>query len=122
MNHGVDDTWYRRECFANIYPSMNRNEWSLLHRSIEGGRSFASPLAIPVRQKGEYPLPKSSSDAYGEKEYAHILTVVLHFQVCTLRLNRGSPPAEEGCFRLTCVLFNPGGSLIDDGVYFGPPG
>jgi hypothetical protein len=76
-----------------------------------------------VRQKGERPFPSESRDAYTEKithifsQSAHIQGLHFETQSCFTSL------AGAGMFRLlTCVLFNLGGSLIDEGVNFRPAG
>jgi hypothetical protein len=57
------------------------------------------------------------------EKYAYILTVGLHFRSALSNSIADHPTGWGEMVRLlACVLFNIGGSLIDDGVNFGPPG
>src|SRR5258708_10094151 len=70
---------------------MNHNERGFLQGTIEGRRSSASPIRVPVRQRGKHPLPKASSDAYAEKKLSEHSHRRPAFQVWTFKLNRRSP-------------------------------
>ena len=100
---------------------MDHNEPGFLEGTIEARRSSEIPVRAFVYQKGKHPFPKASSDAYAEKIGVH--SHRWHtFQGCNFQLNRGSVRWEEMVRLVACVLFNIGGSLIDGGVNFRPPG
>ena len=56
------------------------------------------------------------------KEYATILTVGIPFRAALSNSIDGSARWGEMFRLLACVLFKIGGSLIDGGVNFRPPG
>jgi hypothetical protein len=70
---------------------MNYNEPGFLQKTIEGRRSSAIPIRALVRQKGKYPFPRASSDAYAEKKLSEHSHGRPRFQVCTFKLNRRAP-------------------------------
>ena len=89
---------------------------------MEARRSCEIPVRAFVRQKGKHPFPKASSDAYAEKRIRDHSHRWHTFQGSTFQLNHGSVRWGE-MFRLQAwVLFKIGGSLIDGGVNFRPPG
>jgi hypothetical protein len=100
---------------------MDQNEPGFLEGTIEARRRSQIPVRAFVYQKGKHPFPKASSDAYAEK-----IGVDSHrwhtFQGSTFQLNYGSAQWGEISSLQAWVLFKIGGSLIDGGVNFRPPG
>src|ERR1700735_1908415 len=100
---------------------MDHNETSFLQGTLETRRSSASRLRVPVPRKGRHPFPRLSGNT--GKRLRVILTVGLQFMSALSNSMADNIARWREMFRLlACVLFNIGGSPIDDGVNFGPPG
>src|SRR5580658_3571531 len=118
---GSDDAWYRANVLL-IYQPRNRSERGLLRGAIEAWRCSASLLRALCGETENVRSPASRAAFILEK--TRTFSQSAPFSGLHLETQSGFISlAGDGCFvLLTCVLFDLGGSLIDDGVNSGPPG
>src|ERR1700733_3003060 len=118
LHPGSDNAWRCPNALL-IYQPMDRRPLAWGHRSLALRRKSRALWGEMENVRS----PASRSALYTEKKKAYILTVSPQLRSAPCESIVFPSLAGEGCLvLLTCVLFDLGGSQIDDGVDSGQPG